>query len=113
MASKQVEARKRARAAKAKVDARRAERDSEISTVQTRFFVASVEREQARAAMDAAEQGMASAVNELGDLEVRVEDIAELCEITAAEVRAFRKQRPTSASTMEGTAQHSEGGEGT
>lgn len=84
----------RAREAKAKVDARRAERDERISQVQTEFFVALAEREAAEAAIAEAEVAMATAVQSLtsGDLKVSIDDAADLCELSAAEVRAFKKR---------------------
>lgn len=84
----------RAREAKAKVDARRAERDERISQVQTEFFVALAEREAAEEAIKEAEVAMATAVQSLtsGDLKVSVDDAADLCELSAAEVRAFKKR---------------------
>lgn len=93
MATSKTEARKRARAAKARVDARRAKRDADISKVQTDFFLASAERDAAREAVLSAEADMAGAVSNLSErLDVRVEEIAELCEISTAEVRAFKKR---------------------
>lgn len=101
--AKRVEARKRARAAKAKVDAKRAKRDSDISRAQTAFFVAAADR-------DEAEESMTEAVRELSDdLEMRVEDIAELCEISAAEVRAFKKRPVAAEATTESEEGNDEG----
>lgn len=101
--TKRVEARKRARAAKAKVDAKRAKRDTEISRAQTAFFVATADR-------DEAEASMVEAVRELSDdLELRAEDIAELCEISAAEVRAFKKRPATPAASTESAEDKGEG----
>lgn len=95
--TKRVEARKRARAAKAKVDAKRAKRDTDISRAQTAFFVATADRDEAK-------ESMAAAVRELSDdLDLRAEDIAELCEISAAEVRALKKQATPAAATMGST----------
>lgn len=108
--SKKVEARKRARAAKARVDARRAKRDEDISKSQTAFFVAAAEREEALQAMASAEDHMATAVSELSDLDVRVEDIADLCEIPASEVRSLKKreksvaEEPSPTTSLEGVA---------
>lgn len=103
--TKRVEARKRARAAKAKVDAKRAKRDSDISRAQTTFFVATADR-------DEAEESMADAVRELmDDLGLRVEDVAELCEVSATEVRAFKKRSTTPATTIETTEEDNDDGD--
>ena len=81
----------RAREAKAKVDARRAERDQRISQVQTDFFIALAEREEAEEAIARAEDNMARAVQALtaSDLKVSVDDVADLCELTTSEVRSL------------------------
>lgn len=93
--SKKVEARERARAAKARVDARRAARDEEITKVQTAYFVAVADRDEALEAQAHAEQAMARAIAELNDrLGVRVDEIAELCEISQTDVRAFKRRAP-------------------
>lgn len=96
--SRKVEARDRARAAKARVDARRAAREEQISQVQTRYFIALAEREDAQAAAEKAERDMAAAVAELGDrLGVRVEEIAELCEMTQSDARAMKRRGSANA----------------
>ncbi|GAA3621624.1 hypothetical protein GCM10022199_27650 [Marihabitans asiaticum] len=91
--SKKVEARERARAAKARVDARRAARDEQISEAQTAYYIAVADRDVALESVATAEQDMALSVSKLKDtLGVRPEEIAELCEITQAEVRALSKR---------------------
>lgn len=104
-----VQARMRAREAKAKVDARRAERDQQISQVQTQFFVALAEREEAEETIAHAEDAMARAIKSLsgGDLKVGIDDVADLCELTASEVRAFKKRDVPNddAGDLDGAAQ--------
>lgn len=104
--SRKLEARTRAREAKAKMDARRALRDEQISKVQTEYFLAVAEREDAQEAIEDAELAMAKAIQTLGagDFKVSVEDLADLCDLTASEVRAFKKRElpTTSPSTPAG-----------
>lgn len=90
MASKQ-EARRRARAAKARVDAKRAERDTKIQELQTNYFVGVAERDEARSAADAAEVTMGEAIMSLTALDLRLDEIASLCETTPSELRALKK----------------------
>ena len=105
----------RAREAKAKVDARRAERDQRISQVQTEFFIALAEREEAEEAIARAEDNMARAVQALtaSDLKVSVDDVADLCELTTSEVRSLKKRALSSGESgdadAEGSAPASEG----
>ncbi|MFF5325116.1 hypothetical protein ACFY2Y_15485 [Janibacter hoylei] len=104
----------RAREAKAKVDARRAERDQRISQVQTDFFIALAEREEAEEAIARAEDNMARAVQALtaSDLKVSVDDVADLCELTTSEVRSLKKRDVASGESdgdAEGSAPASEG----
>lgn len=100
-----VQARMRAREAKAKVDARRAERDEKISTVQTAYFVALAERDEAEEAIVKADDARARAIQSLtaGDLKVSVDDAADLCELTPSEVRALKKRQVPDEGTDDGT----------
>lgn len=82
------------------MDARRAARDEQISKVQTEYFLAVTEREDAQEAIEEAELAMAKAIQTLGagDFKVSVEDLADLCDLTASEVRAFKKRElPTTS----------------
>ena len=103
--SKKVEARERARAAKARVDARRAARDEQITDAQTAYYLAVAERDEALDAVAAAEQDMASSISKLKDtLGVRLDEIADLCEITQAEARALSKRGQQSTPSTDDTA---------
>lgn len=84
-------ARERARAAKAKVDAARAQRDAQIEELQTEWFVAVVDKEAAEEAARLAEMAMSEAAVRLLGIGLTVQEVAELCDSTAAEVRAHKK----------------------
>lgn len=110
-ANKRVEARKRAREVKARVDAQRAKQEKEISKVQTAFFVATADRDEAQESVAAAEQRMADAVRELSDdHDVSVDELAALCELSATDVRALKKRATPASATMEASTGDDEGG---
>lgn len=89
--SGQVVARERARAAKAKLDAERAERDKKIEAAATDFYVAAGLVEDLEQQIEDARGSMSAAVVALGDLGEPVDRIAALCGVTAPEVRALKK----------------------
>lgn len=109
-----VSARERARAAKAVLDAERAERERKIEDAATSFYAAVDERDEAQAQSNAAEERMGQAVADLTELGEPGDRIATLCGIEASEVRRLVKahrhanstDKPTDdkASTPDGTA---------
>ena len=91
--SRKVEARERARAAKARFDAEREKRDKEITEHSERFFLAAADRDDAREAVARAEADMDATVAAMvDDLGMPAADVARLCDLTSAEVRAMRKR---------------------
>ena len=91
--SKKVEARERARAAKAKFDAEREQRDKQITAYTEDYFLAVAERDEAVAAVAAAEATTdGSVVDLIEGLGLPVSEAAQLCDLTVGEVRAMRKR---------------------
>ncbi len=99
-----VAARERARLAKVKRYADQAKREQRIEDTVTEFYLAADAYEAALAAMMTARTAMATRVEALiGDLKEPVAGVAVLCDITAAQVRALRKEATTAnASTATG-----------
>ncbi len=91
-----VAARERARLAKGKRYADRAAREAKVEDAVTEFYLAADAYEAALAAMTTARTTMATQVETLiGDLKEPVAGVAVLCDITAAQVRALRKEATT------------------
>ena len=89
--SSQVAARERARAAKARLDAERAERDKLVEEAATEFYAAEGLMEDLEQQLEEARGSKAGAVVALGQLGEPVDRIAALCGISATEVRALKK----------------------
>ncbi|MDN5764582.1 MAG: hypothetical protein L0H96_20840 [Humibacillus sp.] len=91
-----VAARERARLAKVKRYADQAKREQRIEDTVTEFYLAADAYEAALAAMTTARAAMAAHVETLiGDLKEPVAGVAVLCDLTAAQVRALRKEATT------------------
>ncbi len=86
-----VSARERARAAKARLDAQRAEREKRIEDAATVFYEATDRRDVALAEVTVQENAMAQAVMALQADGETVERIAELCGTSPAEIRRLRR----------------------
>ncbi len=82
-----VSARDRARAAKARLDAQRADRERRIEDAATAYYAAVDARDEALAVAAQREQDMADAVGALQEDGETVDRIADLCETSAKEVR--------------------------
>ena len=89
-----VAARERARRIKARLDAGRAQRDALIEQHQTAFFVAVAEKA-------SADEQMAASVSGLSGLSLSAEEIAELLEVSAREVRGYLRVAEASTATRE------------
>jgi len=93
-----VAARERARLAKIERYADRAAREAKIEDAVTEFYLAADEHEAALAAAATARAAMAAKIATLiGELKEPVSGVAVLCGITAAQVRALRKEATTTA----------------
>ena len=88
---KTISARDRARQAKARRDAARAERDRQIEKLATDFYRASDEVEACEEALASAQLAKATTVAGLVAIGEQTNEVAELCGITASEVRALVK----------------------
>ena len=101
-AKRDVAARKRAREAKAGLDAQRAKRDELILGQTTAFYLAVDEAQDAREALEAAEVAKGTAVLALAELGQTLDEIAALCDLTVADVRGFKKARQVDAAASTG-----------
>lgn len=95
----QVQARERARKAKARLDAQRADHDRKVEAAATQFFEAQGDHEQALEAAASADAAMVSAVGEMVELGLTNAQISMLCELAETEVRAARKRARELASS--------------
>lgn len=86
-----VSARARARAAKAVLDARRAEQDRLVVDATTSFYEGVAALEAAQAALAAAEQQRAAAVGVLAGLGQSDEQIGVLCGLDVKDARDLRR----------------------
>lgn len=87
-----VDARKRAREAKAKADAVRIAQDKQIEDVATAFYVASDNLEELRDQVAAAEAAVGEQVVKLFDLGETAERVSDLTGLALADVRAIRRR---------------------
>ena len=91
-----VAARERARLAKVKRYANQAKREQRVEDTVTEFYLAADAHEAALVAMATARAAMAVQVEALlTNLKEPVSGVAVLCDITAAQVRALRKEATT------------------
>ncbi len=96
-ANKQQSARERARAAKAELDRKRRDADRLIEKAATEFYTASDAADAARAHLAEAENAQAAAVAALANLGQNINEIAELCGLDAAGVKALKKRHQTAS----------------
>lgn len=95
-----VAARERARLAKVKRYADQAKREQRIEDTVTEFYLAADAYEAALVAMTTARAAMAAQVEMLlTDLKEPVAGVAVLCDLSAAQVRALRKEATTAAAS--------------
>lgn len=87
-----IDARKRAREAKAKADAARLAQDKKIEDTATEFYLASNRLEELRAQVAAVEAAVREHVVKLFDLGQTAERVADLTGLSASEVRAVRRR---------------------
>lgn len=99
-----VSARERARTAKARLDAQRADREKRVEDAATDFYTASDLRDEALAEIARREQEMAEAIDTLQTDGENFERIAELCGTTTSEVRRLRRLTSGSEAGDAGTA---------
>jgi hypothetical protein len=91
-ASVRVAARERARQAKARADAQRQDRELAVQRAQEAFFEAELRRSEALAEAGRHETEMARQVRALLELGEPVARVAQLCELTATEVRSLSRR---------------------
>lgn len=87
-----VDARKRAREAKAKADAARIAQDKQIEDVATAFYVASDNLEELQDQVAAAEATVSDQIVKLFDLGETAERVSDLTGLALTEVRAIRRR---------------------
>ena len=108
-----VAARERARLAKVARYADRAAREAKIEDAVTEFYLAADAHQAALAAMATARAAMAAQVGTLlTDLKEPVSGVAVLCDITAAQVRALRKEATTADAGTTAAVTGTAGGSG-
>ena len=95
-------ARQRARAAKAKLDAQRAQRDKRIEDQAVTWYGLVDQISDAQAAIATARAAQAAVVGALTGEDVTVDQAAALLGIDAGEVRALRKEHRATADTTDG-----------
>lgn len=110
--SKKQEARSRARSARLRLDAARAERDKKIEDAAAAFFTAFDERESLMEKVDALDERMNEQIRELLELRESQTRIADLLSIDRRRVREARQGGSGSAPRQEPTSSDSEMGQG-
>ena len=90
-----IDARRRAREAKAKAGAVRVKQDKKIEDAATEFYIASDKLDELRTQIAAAEAAMSGHVKTLFDLGESVARVAELTGLNVTEVRAIRRRKQT------------------
>lgn len=110
--SVQIQARDRARAARAKADASRVERDKRIEQAQVDYFTATAEREQLVDQLAAIDGRLSSAVDRIASEGEDNDRIAALLDADVATVRRLRREAKTTAASTADTGSEPLGEQG-
>ena len=90
-----IDARRRAREAKAKADAERVKQDKKIEDAAAEFYIAVDKLDELRAQIAAAEAAMNGHVETLFDLGESAARVADLTGLSVTEVRAIQRRQQT------------------